>query len=155
MTHPSAARGGPRGTGPGRRLRQRQVQAFTLLELMIVVSIVSVLTVVAIPSFQRARDVALVGTMVNELLGYAKVCGLINNAGFGETPSPPAVRAERGGVQVTQGCTGENQGATLVATWGTAKASGVACLSARSQISSSKATVTITPQSAMSCAFED
>jgi type II secretory pathway pseudopilin PulG len=155
MHQRSAARAGPSHGGAGRQLSRRTTEAFTLTELMIVVSIVTLLMGAIFPTYQRARDAALIGSMVDELLGHAKACALINGTGVGTTPSPAAVSAERGGVEITAGCTGEQQGATLVATWGTARSGGVPCLGSRSLISSSKATVTITPQSALSCAFED
>lgn len=138
-----------------RRRRRRFSAAFTLVELMIVVAILGLLVAVAIPTYQQARSAALIGTLVGELVGYAKACALINASGVGDTPAPPAVSAERGGVQITQGCTGEGQGATLQASWGTARATGIPCYNSRSLITSSKATVTVSTDSVLSCSFQD
>lgn len=135
--------------------RRRGSQAFTLVELMIVVGIIVTLSTLAIPNYQRARSAALMGSVVSELMGFAKSCALLNATGVGETPSLPPVTADRGGVQITEGCTGENGGATLQASWGAARATGIICLDSRSQISSSKATLTITPGNRLSCSFQD
>lgn len=138
-----------------RRRRRRFSPAFTLVELMIVVAILGLLVAVAIPTYQQARSAALIGTLVGELVSYAKACALINASGVGETPIPPAVTPERGGVQITQGCAGESQGATLQASWGTARASGIPCYDSRSLITSTKATVTVSAESVLSCSFQD
>lgn len=119
------------------------------------VGIIVTLSTLAIPTYQRARSAALIGAVVSELMGFAKACAVINATGVGETPTPPPIATERGGVQITQGCTGENRGATLQASWGAARATGITCMNSSSQISSSKATLTITPESRLSCAFED
>lgn len=155
MHQPAASRGSPTSIGPGRHLRQRSSQAFTLAELLIVVAIIALLVVVAIPLYQRARNSALIGSMVSDLLGYARVCAVINSSGLGTKPVPALVTADRGGIEITEGCTGVNQGATLEASWGMAKASGILCVDTTSEVSSSKARVTITPQNALSCVFED
>lgn len=130
-------------------------QAFTLVELMIVMAILGILTVVALPTYQQARSAALIGTLVGELVSYAKACAVINASGVGETPMPPTVTPERGGVQITQGCSGESQGAALQASWGTARASGIPCYESRSLITSSKAIITISNASELSCTFHD
>lgn len=122
---------------------------------MIVVSVVTLLVAVILPAYQRVRDSALIGTQVSELLDFAKACVQINSAGVGERPAPPPVTAERGGVEITQGCTRENQGATLLASWGTARASGIRCYASRSLITSSKAQVTVSINSELSCLFQD
>lgn len=147
--------GSPDHTGLARRLRQSRSRAFTLVELMIVVSILGVLMAAVIPAYQQARSAALIGALIGELTGFAKQCAVINAAGTGETPVPPALSLERGGVQIIEGCAGENQGARLQASWGAARAGGIPCLNSSSLSTSSKATVTITPQSTLSCSFED
>lgn len=129
--------------------------AFTLAELMIVVAILGILVVVAIPTYQQARSAALIGSLVGELVGYAKACALINASGVGDTPTPPPVTAERGGVQVTEGCSGEGQGARLEASWGEARAKGIPCYTSRSLITSRKAKIEITANSVLSCVFEN
>jgi len=155
VTPPFAARETLYRTGLGRRPRQSRSEAFTLIELMVVVAILTLLVTVALPAYQQARSTALVSSLVSELLGYSRVCAQINSTGIGTRPAPPPVTLERGGVQITQGCTAENQGATLEASWGTARASGIACSASRSLITSSKATVTIASQGELSCSFQD
>ena len=122
---------------------------------MITAAILSLLTAMAFPRFQQARDSALIGALVGELNGFARACAMVNVSGLSETPTPPPLSPERGGVEILQGCTGVNQGATLQASWGTARASGVRCLSSRSTLTSSKATMTIGSDSSLSCLFED
>lgn len=155
MGKPSAAGESQCRAGPRRRSRRSNAQAFTLVELMIVVAILAILVAVAFPRYQQVRSAALIGTKIGELIGFAKACAVLNASGAGETPTPPAITAEQGGVQILEGCTGVNQGATLQASWGVARASGVACLNSKSSINSGKATVTLTAESALSCIFED
>ena len=131
------------------------LQGFTLLELMIVASIISIITVAALTTFRQARDAAVIGTQVAQLQAFAKVCAQINSTGIGTTPVLPPVSAERGGLEITQGCTGENVGATLLASWGTARASGIPCFTPRSLITSRQARIAVSPVGVQSCAYED
>jgi type IV pilus assembly protein PilA len=64
-----------------RQLRKRQAltkQAFTLVELMIVVAIIGLLAAVALPQFLNARDRADAKAKVGELVGLAKECATFN-----------------------------------------------------------------------------
>jgi Tfp pilus assembly protein FimT len=122
---------------------------------MIVVAILGILIVYAIPTYQQARSAALIGSVIGELVSYAKACAVINASGIGETPTPPPLSPVRGGVTIRDGCDGENRGATLQATWGTARAEGIPCYNNRTAISSSKATISISPESTLTCTFED
>ena len=64
-----------------RQLRKRQAltkQAFTLVELMIVVAIIGLLAAVALPQFLTARDRADAKAKVGELVGLAKECATFN-----------------------------------------------------------------------------
>jgi len=153
MGRPSDAGSGLKRASRGRLLGSSSAQGFTLLELLITAAILSLLTAVAFPSYQQARSSALIGSIVAELVGNAKACAIITASGFGGTPTPPPVTAERGGVEITTGCTRANEGATLQASWGSARASGIACLGSLSSITSSKATLTVAPDSSLSCSF--
>lgn len=152
---PSSVGGGPHRDRLRRRLRRSSVQAFTLVELLIMVTILVILVAVAIPRYQQARSFALISAQVGDMMGLARACATINASGVGLTPTPAPLQPDRGGVQITQGCTAENQGATLQASWGSARASGIACLNSKSSLTSSKATLTVSVGSALSCAFED
>lgn len=129
---------------------------FTLIELMIVVTVLGILTGIAIPAYQEARSAALIGNTLDTLIDYSNACAVINAAGIGEKPEPPPLSSERGGVVIlSDGCDGVRRGATLEATWGQARARGVACLQSRSISSSSKARVVVSPEGSLTCTFED
>jgi Tfp pilus assembly protein FimT len=125
------------------------------VELLIVLTILLILVVVAIPNYQQARNAALIKSIVADLIGYAKACAVINSSGLGETPTPPAIAVDRGGVVILQGCSAVNEGATLQASWGGARASGVTCLSDSSESTSRQANLTISAGNLLSCSFVD
>ena len=153
MARPSDT-GSRQGRGwRGHLLERSSAQGFTLLELMITAVILSLLTALAFPRYQQARSSALIGSIVAELVANAKACSIITASGFGETPTPPPVTPERGGVELLQGCSSAGEGGTLQASWGSARASGIACLSSTSLITSSTATVTVATDSSLSCSF--
>lgn len=74
-------------TLPGQRKRQN---AFTILEIMIVVSIIALLAVIAIPSFVRARTTSEKSSCLNnlrEIDGAKQQWALENNKVNGDSPS--------------------------------------------------------------------
>jgi len=128
---------------------------FTLVELMVTVAVFVLLSAVVLPRYLEARDAALISTMVNQGLSFAKACAVINSSGIGEKPVIAAVDAMRGGVLITQGCQSltENTGAILEVTWGLARADGVRCLDQLSTLTSQKAILTVSKNNDLTCSF--
>ena len=125
------------------------------LELLIVLLTVGLLVSVAIPEYQQARNAALVSSRVDQLKALAKACVVINATGIGRRPAARSFSAVSGGVLIRQGCTRADQGATLVASWGAARAAGIQCYSGRSTIHSSAALLTISQDDSITCQFKD
>ncbi|MCX5947613.1 MAG: prepilin-type N-terminal cleavage/methylation domain-containing protein [Cyanobacteria bacterium] len=128
---------------------------FTLIELMVTVAVIAILAAVVVPRLLEARNRALISTMVNRGLAYAKECTLITASGIGKRPATGSIDALRGGVTITEGCLSKTQdnGATLEVTWGSARAESVSCLNTRSTLTSRKALITVTTKAEISCTF--
>jgi type IV pilus assembly protein PilA len=130
-----------------KQLRQRQSlarQAFTLVELMIVVAIIGLLSAVALPQFLNARDTADAKAKVGEAVGIAKECAVFN-AEADVTPStvvPPG-----GGTGLS--CGGASPVSLTVASRAWTKTLAVTCLG--STITASSIKIAITPGGQMSC----
>ena len=122
---------------------------------MITASIITLLSAVVVPKFLEARNAVQISTMINRGIGFAKVCALINSSGLGDRPVSGAVNPLRGGVTITEGCLSNTQniGATLEVSWGSARAERIPCLNTLSSLTSSKALITVTINSEISCTF--
>ena len=137
------------------RKQQSSPDGFTLIELMVTVAVIAILAAVVVPRLLEARNGALMSTMVNRGLAYAKECTSISASGIGTRPTTGTVDDLRGGVTSTEGClsTIQDNGTTLEVTWGSARAENVPCLNTRSTLTSAKALITISTKGEINCTF--
>jgi hypothetical protein len=143
---------------PTKRLNRNQSftrDGYSRVELMVTVAAFLLLTAVVMPSYLRARNSALMSSMISKGLGFAKACAIITTTGLGDRPATGAVDSLRGGVTITQGCSSqqENIGATLEVNWGLARAENIRCLDKLSTVESVKAILTVSTDGKISCDF--
>lgn len=126
---------------------------YTLLEFVLVVGVFGLLMLIMIPTYEQARQAATISRVVRELLVYGRVCSILHASGIGEPPSPRKFSPVQGQVVIRKGCTGVNSGATIEASWGAARAAGIACLEHRTTDRSSLAILVINGNSEIECHF--
>lgn len=128
------------------RQRQGHAKAFTLVELMIVVSVIGILSALVIPQYLQARTAAAQGTDVGEALGLAKECAtFVESGGIGAAPTTVE--------NSTVTCTLPSNGGTIATTFTGGGAAGIKCLTATSATGQGTVTVTVASTGSISCAF--
>ena len=91
---------------------RHSTSGFTLVELMIVVSVVGLLTAVALPRYVQSRNAARAVAIIGEQIGMAKECAIwVSSGGIGVNPSPTqCVGNESDEVSLYGGCWGPEFG---------------------------------------------
>lgn len=117
--------------------RRNGTEAFTLVELMIVVAVIGLLSAVALPQYLQARSAAQAGARIGEEIASAKECATALAAGgIGLPPSNCSVGAST----------------SYTATWDST-VSNLRCLAATSTTGVSRAIISVTSTGGLTCAL--
>lgn len=128
-------------------------RGFTIVELMIVATILGVLTAIAVPQFLQARAAARIGSRIGEAIATARECQTFILSGMGETPAERSRNLNDGSVTINR-CD-LDAGIRITATWPASdRAAQVGCLSSRSDLNSGSAILEALPGGALTCTFD-
>lgn len=127
-----------------RSLRPLGRPGFTLLELMIVVSVISILSAIVFPQYRRTLVLAEASTSILETVSFAEQCSVAHKSGLSTVLEPPS-----GG---SLNC--DNTSASLISSrpW-SGDASGVLCLGQPATVNHRQARITVEADGSMLCEF--
>jgi type IV pilus assembly protein PilA len=128
-----------------RYLRTQQWSGFTLLELLIVASVVGILSSIVLPQFLRARAVAEASSLVLETIAFGEHCAVAHKSGLGVMVAQPS-----GGA--TQACNGLSTRQFDSRRW-SGDATGVRCMGLSAAQSHRQARLRVTVTGVITCTF--
>lgn len=126
--------------------RSHRWSGFTLLELLIVASVVGVISAIALPQYRRAVAVAEASTIILETVAFAEQCAVAHKSGL------PVVVAQPGGGP-TRNCNGRALRRFNSRRW-SGDAGGIRCLGVTAASTDDRVTLQVSPDgAAVTCSF--
>ncbi|MEA5441578.1 type II secretion system protein [Cyanobium gracile] len=118
---------------------------FTLIELMIVMSLVGILSVVLLPQYFRTKIQAEAAISIAETLSFAEQCAVANKSGIAVTVQQPF----NGAARI---CNGQAVRQINSRTW-SGDAAGIQCLGVTANGSQRRARIRVATDGSLTCRF--